>query len=58
MRAGSAPRLAASIEAHVFDGLLSKAYPSLPLEEMLIGSSWHWGYRWRSGLCNDGLKSR
>lgn len=58
MAAGSAPRLAASIGMHVFDGLLSKACPSRPVGERAIEPSLHPGYGWQFRFCTDVSMSR
>ena len=53
----SAPRLAASVGMNVFDGLLLKAYPSWPIEEMSVKASLQQVYCWLLKLCKNTLMS-
>ena len=58
MVAVSAPKLAAGIARHVFDGLLLKAYPSQRVRDIVAESSSHPGCRWQRELCSGSLDSK
>lgn len=52
-----APKFAAGIAGHVFDGLLLKAYPSQRVRDIVAESSSHPGCRWQRELWSGSLDS-